>query len=95
MATIVVGSYEWDSDKATANVAKHGVSFVEAVTALQDPRAAYVPAGNVDGEDRFAAIGMSAAARLLLVVHVERGARDRIVSARLATAAEEDLYAQG
>jgi uncharacterized DUF497 family protein len=32
---------------------------------------------------------------LLFVVHVERGQRDRIVSARLATASEEAIYTQG
>ena len=72
MATVVVGSYEGESEKAAANLAKHGVSFVEAVTALQDPRAAYIPAGDADGEQRFAAVGRSAVPRLLLVVHVER-----------------------
>jgi uncharacterized DUF497 family protein len=41
------------------------------------------------------AIGMSAHPRLLVVVHVERGERDRIISARLATAAEETLYTEG
>ncbi len=46
-------------------------------------------------EERFAAIGLSAAARALYVVHVERGPRDRIISARLATNPERDLYASG
>ena len=94
VSTVVLGSYEWDTEKAADNIAKHGVSFVEAISALQDPRAAYVAAGDEQGEPRFAAIGMSAMARLLLVVHVERGDRDRIISARHATAAEENLYAQ-
>lgn len=95
VATIVFGAYEWDDEKAAANLAKHGVSFFEAATALQDPNAAYVGAGEIDGEARVAAIGMSAAARVLLVVHVERSDRDRIVSARIATDAEESIYAGG
>ena len=41
------------------------------------------------------AIGMSERTRVLFVVHVERATRDRIVSARTATDAEEELYAQG
>ncbi len=91
MATRVFGSYEWDEDKATANLEKHGVSFFEAAAALQDPHAAYVDASTAT-EERFAAIGLSAGAHLLYVVHVEHGARDRIISARLATASEEALY---
>lgn len=93
MPTVVFGSYEWDPDKAATNLDKHGVSFFEAAGALQDPHAAYLDASAPD-EQRFAAIGLSPAARLLYVVHVERGERDRIVSARLATASEEHLYAQ-
>lgn len=93
MATVLFGDYEWDTDKSAANQIKHGVSFEEAATALQDPHAAYVDAGSPD-EQRFAAIGHSAA-RLLYVVHVERGERERIISARLATASEEALYDQG
>jgi uncharacterized DUF497 family protein len=94
VATVVFGDYEWDADKAAANLEKHGVSFFEAASALQDPHAAYLDASRAN-EERFAAIGLSAAARLLCVVHVERGQRDRIVSARLATASEEAVYAQG
>jgi uncharacterized DUF497 family protein len=95
VATVLHGSYEWDDEKADANVAKHGVTFVEAATALQDPNAVYLQAGDVDGEERLAAIGISAAARVLLVVHVERGERERIISARIATDAEEKIYAKG
>jgi uncharacterized DUF497 family protein len=45
--------------------------------------------------DRFQIIGMSGAARVLLVVHVERGPRERITNARLATASEEPHDIQG
>ena len=30
-------NFEWDSEKAEANLSKHGVSFREAVTAFGDP----------------------------------------------------------
>jgi uncharacterized DUF497 family protein len=38
---------------------------------------------------------MSEQLRILFVVHIERGERDRIISARVATRAEETLYEQG
>jgi uncharacterized DUF497 family protein len=96
VTTVVRGDYEWDADKAASNLEKHGVSFEEGATALQDPHAAYLDASTTgDDEERSACIGFSAAARALYVVHVERGERDRIISARRATAAEEDLYRQG
>jgi uncharacterized DUF497 family protein len=29
--------FEWDTDKATSNIEKHGVSFAEAMTVFGDP----------------------------------------------------------
>lgn len=94
--TATFGDFEWDTAKADVNLAKHGVSFEEAASALLDPHALYLDASASD-EQRFAAIGISNAARALYVIHVERkrGERDRIISARLATASEEALYAEG
>jgi uncharacterized protein len=94
VATIVYGDFEWDEAKAEANVAKHGVSFEEAATALVDPNAIFLAENSAD-EERFVAIGMSLRTRILFVVHVVRGERDRIISARVATTAEEALYEQG
>ena len=34
--------YEWDTDKARINLDKHGVSFDEAQTVLEDPLARYL-----------------------------------------------------
>jgi uncharacterized DUF497 family protein len=36
VATVTFGDFEWDSDKAAANAAKHGVTFEEAVTVFLD-----------------------------------------------------------
>jgi uncharacterized protein len=30
--------YEWDDAKAAANIAKHGIDFLDAIGALVDPR---------------------------------------------------------
>jgi len=90
MATVVDGDFEWDSDKADANLAKHGVSFPEAATVFADPFAVYIE--NESAEDRMVVIGTSLRERVLFVVHVERDERDRIVSARRATAGEREVY---
>ena len=34
--------FEWDVNKATANIAKHGVSFEEAATVFRDAIAAII-----------------------------------------------------
>lgn len=86
--------FVWDADKAQVNLHKHGVSFEEAAGAFFDPLLVVVDASRND-EPRDALIGFDATGRLLYVVHVlvEPEAL-RLVSARRATSAEEDLYAQ-
>ena len=81
--------FEWDQAKATANRRKHGVTFEEAATVFLDPlqRILDDPDSSRD-EDRVLLFGVSFALRALLVVHVERGERIRIISARLATRKE-------
>ena len=93
MATVIEGDFEWDSDKAASNLAKHGVSFPEAATVFADPLAVYLDDGS--GVGRMVVIGTSLRERLLYVVHVERGARDRIISARSATPGERQVYETG
>ena len=85
--------FEWDSAKATANVRKHGVSFEEAVSALRDDLAATArDLEHSAAELRFITFGVSAYGRLLAVSHTERGNKIRIISARLATRTEREIY---
>jgi uncharacterized protein len=93
MATVIVGDFEWDEEKEQANITKHGVGFAEAATAFADPMAVYLDNGSPDGN--MVLIGTSLRQRLLFVVHVQRGERDRIISARKATRAERDVYESG
>ena len=90
MTTVTFGDFEWDADKAAANLAKHGVSFAEAVTVFLDLD--YLLKRDAVEPDRFVAIGVSRRARVLFVVHCERGARLRIISARRATSGERESY---
>ena len=93
MPTVVEGDFEWDSTKAESNLAKHGVSFPEAATVFADPFSIYLDDGS--GTSNMVVIGTSLRERLLYVVHIERGDRDRIISARLASPAERDVYESG
>ena len=90
MPTVVEGDFEWDSIKADSNLAKHGVAFAEAATVFADPFAVYLDDGS--GTGTMVVVGASLRERLLYVVHVERGDRDRIISARLATPGERAVY---
>lgn len=85
--------FEWDDEKAQANLEKHGVSFGEATEVFYDPNALedYDPAHS-DEEARFFIIGLSSR-RLLYVVYAERtGDVVRIISARKADKAERENY---
>ena len=85
--------FEWDPRKAAANLRKHGVTFEEAVSAFADPHSITIPDPDhsID-EDRFILIGRSAMERMLVVVHLERGDRIRLISARLAARRERRTY---
>jgi uncharacterized DUF497 family protein len=87
---------EWDDAKARANLRKHGISFDEAETVFADDYGLVLPDpdhSSID-EERLVLIGMSAALRVLVVVHCERAGGDiiRLISARRATRSERAQY---
>jgi hypothetical protein len=82
-------AFTWDAGKARSNVRKHGVSFAEASTSFADPLSLTIPdPAHSVGEERSVLIGLSAAGRLLVVVHADLGEVIRIISAREATRRE-------
>lgn len=84
-------TFEWDVTKAANNLRKHGISFEEAATVFLDPHAKiFDDPDSAADEARYLLVGVSAAARQLVVVHVERGERLRLISARRATRRERE-----
>lgn len=85
--------FEWDPRKADKNFSKHKVSFPEAATVFGDSLSATTtdPEHAVE-EHRYITIGLSNRARLLMVAHVERHKRIRIISARALTPSEREAY---
>jgi len=84
---------EWDQRKADLNYRKHGVSFEEAATALEDRLSKVLPdPDHSDDEERFVAFAMSPRGRLLVIAHTFRGDRIRLISARRATPRERRIY---
>jgi uncharacterized DUF497 family protein len=85
--------FEWAPSKATMNLRKHGVSFSEAASVFLDPFGVSVAdPDHSDDEDRYLIVGLSAAGRMLIVSHTERGDRIRIISARQLTRKERQAY---
>lgn len=83
---------EWDPVKAQQNVRKHGVSFADAVTALEDDRALTERDVSADDEERWVTIGMDGVGQVLVVVYTWRGENLRLISARNATRRERRVY---
>lgn len=84
--------YEWDPNKAAENVAKHAISFADAVAVLGDALALTLE-DEASEEERFVTIGMDAFARILVVVYTWRGEDTiRLISARRATRHERRQY---
>jgi uncharacterized DUF497 family protein len=87
--------FVWDSEKASVNASKHGVSFELACQVFFDPFVHLEDAG-IDEESREAAIGLTEDWLLLYVVHLLReGDVIRIISARPATAQDRRSYEDG
>jgi len=85
--------FEWDATKAAANLAKHGVSFPEAMGIFGDPLEVTIPDPVHSSEEaRFLSIGLSEVGRLLVVAYTEREGRIRIISAREAAPRERRHY---
>ncbi len=87
--------FEWDDQKALANVKKHGITFGEATEVFYDPNALEIddPEHSTD-EDRFA-IGYSTRQLLFVVFAQRQGDVIRIISARPPTPKERKLYEEG
>ena len=88
--------FEWDPDKATANLKTHDVSFEEASTVFGGSRTVtFFDPDHSDDEDRYLTFGESDANRLLVVVHTDRDDSVRIISARETTRRERQQYDEG
>jgi uncharacterized DUF497 family protein len=84
--------FEWDDDKAAANLRDHGVSFDVARHAFDDVFAIEIEDRRERyGEERYVLLGV-VQQRLLAVTYTPRGDRVRVVSARPAEPFERRLY---
>jgi uncharacterized DUF497 family protein len=87
--------FEWEPQKASANLKKHGVSFEEAKSVFYDERARLISdPDHSEDEDRFILLGLSHSLRVILVCHCYRSKGNviRIISARKASNRELKAY---
>ena len=90
--------FEWDPDKAHANLSKHGITFERAATVFLDMGAlSEFDDDHSDAEDRWITLGLDQTGVLLVVCHTYRdetevSARIRLISARRASSNEANQY---
>jgi uncharacterized DUF497 family protein len=96
-------NFEWDEDKAEANLKKHGVSFDDAALVLADEHADVFHVEEYDSshstdEDRYVTTASDPDDRtiVLVIAWTDRSTEDakitRIISARAAKPAERRRY---
>ena len=84
--------FQYDPDKAAANLRKYGVLFADAEGVLEDPLAVTVEDPDAGGERRFITVGLGSAGELWVVVYAERDDEYRLISTRRATRKERKDY---
>ena len=88
----IVERFEWDEAKASANLAKHGISFPDAAPVFEDlSRLEWLDEREDYGEDRLVTVGL-VRGREIVVVYTMRGANRRLIMARRATRRECEEY---
>jgi hypothetical protein len=83
--------FEWDERKNARNLAKHGISFEEAVEIFDGRLVLKIDDRCENGEKRIKALG-TVRGDVWHVVYTERGSRIRIISARKASREERRAY---
>ena len=81
-------NFEWDPQKASTNVQKHGVTFEQATGIFNDPMALTVfdEGSSSEHEDRWITLGQSFGKHYLVVVRTYRNHTSNAVTIRLISA---------
>jgi hypothetical protein len=88
--------YERDDRKAASNLRDHGVDFMDAIAALEDPnRLENINMRFTYGEERIQVIGMAQGRILFVAMTIRNEYVCHIISARKATRHEQDRYHAG
>jgi uncharacterized DUF497 family protein len=91
-------NFDWDNNKNQSNIAKHGISFEEAIAIFDDPNILnYEDTRFNYGETRFVSIGQiifvtQEKTVIIVVIHTQRNQTIRLISARKANERERKRY---
>lgn len=85
-------NFEWDENKNRLNINKHGISFQLAAQVFLDKNHLEFEDTLHSSRDETRSIAIGQVHKVLFVVYTERLENIRLISARRATKAEEELY---
>jgi len=85
-----MSDFEYDDDKSTANLKKHGIDFLDAQALWKDPDLLEIRAKS-DDEPRFLVIGLIGSKHWSAVVTYRNGTI-RLISVRRSRKREVELY---
>ena len=85
-----MNEFEWDENKRSINLQKHGIDFIDAVLVFDDPNRIELETIR-NNEHRFITIGIVSGV-IILVVYTHRKEKKRLISARCASAEERKYY---
>lgn len=84
--------FEWDPEKAEANLAKHGIDFESAKSVFLDPQRVEIDVTRLNlPEERYMVIG-EIDELLYTVIYTPRGQSRRLISARRSHRSERRIY---
>ena len=87
--------FEWHDPKYDLVSSERGITLDEVASVFTDFNAIQVDDNGEYDEQRFITVGLSSQGRLLTVIWTERGNTFRIITAYVATKAQERRYANG
>ena len=84
--------FEWDEAKRAANLAKHGIDFIDALEMFAAPMFVRSDERKDYGEPRWQGLGI-VQGRLMVIAYTKREPNTiRIISLRKANSREEDFF---
>lgn len=84
-------TFDWDENKNTINITKHGIDFNDIVEAFENEMLIQRDEREDYDEDRFIGIGRIMSVEIVIVWTI-RGNKIRIISARQANKKERKIY---
>jgi len=82
-------SFQWDENKRSVNLVKHGIDFLDAVTIFEDP--VFIKPSSFEEEERHVAVGILDTIAIAVIFTIRDG-NCRIISARRARKNERREY---